>query len=123
MIDERSPTPVFGNMTKHPMFNFVPFTGAGREVAHMHTESALIREALECDFPEPTAARITSPTISSNEQLAGLGIQCMPHLYPPTPDGRDGKLRRVMVNPDAHPARIRRHIIHAIGTDFPYDRI
>ena len=119
MIDERSPTPVFGNMTKHPMFNFVPFAGARREVADMDTESRLIREALQFDFPAPTTARIAPPTVRGNESLAGLGIQRLSHVHPPTPDGRHGTLGRVMVNPNAHPARIRRHIIHAIGTDFP----
>ena len=67
MVDERSPTPVFGNMTKHPMFNFVPFAGARRKVADMDTESRLIREALQFDFPEPTTARIAPPTIRGNE--------------------------------------------------------
>lgn len=44
-------------------------------------------------------------------------------MHPPAPDGRHSTLGRVMVNPDAHPARLRRHIIHARGTNFPEDRI
>ena len=67
MIDERSAAPVLGNVTKHPMRNFVPFTGAGREVTHMDTEPGLIRQALQFDFPEPTPTRMTPTAVSGDE--------------------------------------------------------
>ena len=32
---QRPTTPVLGDVTEHPMLDFVPFAGARREVAHM----------------------------------------------------------------------------------------
>ena len=35
MTHQRPTTPVLGDVTEHPMLDFVPFAGARREVAHM----------------------------------------------------------------------------------------
>ena len=51
IADQRSTSPVLGNEGKHPVFNFVPFAGSGREVRHVKVESRKIRQALKTPLP------------------------------------------------------------------------
>ena len=41
----------------------------------------------------------------------------MPHLVEPAADRSDGELGRIARDPDADPARIGCHVVHAIGHD------
>ena len=43
---KRPSPPVPGNVTKHPVFDYVPFAGAGREVAHLDFHAQLVGKLL-----------------------------------------------------------------------------
>jgi len=51
IADQRSSSPVLGDKGKHPVFNFVPLTGSGREVGDVKVESGKIRQALKTHLP------------------------------------------------------------------------
>ena len=51
IADQRSSSPVLGNKGKHPVFDFVPLAGSGREVRHVKVESGKIRQALKTPLP------------------------------------------------------------------------
>ena len=46
MIGQRLTAPVFGNVTKHAVFDFVPLAGAGGEMTDLHRQPGLIGQAL-----------------------------------------------------------------------------
>ena len=56
-IDNRGQTvqgvasPVFANNRKQPMFNFVPFTRAGRKVTHPDGQLQVVGQVLQFDLP------------------------------------------------------------------------
>src|SRR6266702_4517958 len=109
---EGSTTPIRRDMAKYQMLNFIPFAGPWREMADGDGEACLIRQALQCDLPQPTPTRITAPSISRNQQLVGLCIGGHTHLVPPTAQGLNRKLGRIMIGANTDPVRVGSLIIN-----------
>ena len=99
---KRSGAPVFSDMTKHPVFNLVPFAGAGWEVADMDHHSQLVGQPLKFYLPQLHAKTIAPATVCRDEQFLGLGVHQPTHCVPPPPDGFDRKSCRVMGNAKEH---------------------
>ena len=97
------------------MFNFIPFTRPGREMAHGDLESEAIGQPLQLTFPQPHPVAITPATISTDEQGACLGIQRLAHMDPPATDALDGETGGVVIAAYVDPSHVLANIIHAIG--------
>ena len=69
------------------MFDFIPFAGSRREVAHLDAESGLIGQ---------------------------VWVQCLAFLPPPTLDRGHRKLGRVVIGPDIDEAAVALEIVNAI---------
>src|SRR5665213_2374579 len=58
--------PVPRDMAEHAMLDFIPFTGAGRQMTHLHGEAGFVGEPLQRDFPQAHTIAIcllyTSPS-------------------------------------------------------------
>ena len=48
---QRSASPVVGDVAEHPMLDLVPFAGAWRKMAHVDNQTSFIGELLQFHFP------------------------------------------------------------------------
>src|SRR5580658_3952834 len=103
---QRSATPVLGDVAEHSVLDLVPLARAGRVVRDCDVESGLVREALQLQFPEPRAVAVASAAIGGHKQPSGVGIGPSPHSSPPTAEGLDRELGRVVVDADVDPALV-----------------
>ena len=103
VADQRLPSPVHADKRKQAMFDLVPLAGSGRKMANRDGNSDLVRQFLDLDLPEAHAGSVTPSPIRRNQKLGGLRVGFRPHALPPPPDRLDGKRRRVVVGPPAHP--------------------
>jgi hypothetical protein len=62
VVDEGAPAPVLGDVTEEPVLNLVPLARAWREVAHVHPDARVVREALQFDLPCPCSVAIAPAT-------------------------------------------------------------
>ena len=56
-------SPVFRDMTKHPMLDFIPLAGAGWIMTHRNREPGLVSQSLQGHFPQFRSAAITAAAI------------------------------------------------------------
>jgi hypothetical protein len=77
---------VFCYLTEHPVFDFIPFARAWREVAYRHAQAALVGPLLEAFFPQPSARTVGASAVGHNQDLARLGVTPFAHLRPPASD-------------------------------------
>ena len=66
---------------------------------------------------------VAAAAVRRDQQLSCMRKAPLPHLVPPATDAVDGKLRRVVVDTDAHPPLVLQQIVHAYGVAFPSDLI
>jgi hypothetical protein len=85
MADQRSPTPVLRDMAEHPMFDFVPLAGAGREMADMNGNPQLIRQSLQRDLPQTATAAVAPAPVGGDQQFPGGSSVCDEVLGPRCP--------------------------------------
>ena len=126
MAYQRLAPPVLGDMTEHPVLNLVPFAGAGREVGHRDTQPERIRQLLQLEFPPSAAAAVGTTAVSGDQQTLGVRIGVASHLPPPAADRLHGKLCRVVVDTDTHPAGISGQVVDAVGdclAEFAVDEV
>ena len=71
-VQQRAPTPIFGNEAEHPVLDLVPLAGARRKVRDMDGQVEIIRQPLEFGFPQPDPAAVTAATIGCDIQLRRL---------------------------------------------------
>ncbi len=114
MTDERLASPVAGDVTEHPMLNFVPFARAGWKVANHDGDFFPVRPVLYAFFPKSAARGIAAPTVTHDEDFFCLRVKPFTHFLPPTSDTVHGKLRSIVVGADTHPAEIVAWIIDSI---------
>src|SRR5580658_3763659 len=115
VIDQRSSSPVFGDVAEESMLDLVPLGGAGRKVRDADREARAVGESLEFQLPESSAIAIAAPAVSRDEQFGGIGVGLLAHVPPPAGDGLHGELRGVMVDAYADPCSIRGEVIDAVG--------
>src|SRR5678815_453185 len=119
MTDQGPPPPIFGNVTKHPMLDLIPLTGARRKMPHVDRDTDLIGELLEFHLPQPIATGIAPSAIGRDEERVRLGICHLAHMPPPASDGFDRKLGGIVIDSYTDPALIVRRIVHSIGANLP----
>ena len=71
---QRPPSPALGDGGEKPMFTLIPLAGARRVVTHADTKSGLVGEALQGEFPQPSANRVAASAVGGYEQLARLRV-------------------------------------------------
>src|ERR1051326_8240078 len=113
--DKRPTPPVPTDVREETVFDLVPLARPRRQVTHGNGEPARVRKLLQFPFPESNPGAIASPRISSNQEGASLRVNWAAHLLPPTPNRFHCEGSCVVVNPNAHPARVSSKIVHTIG--------
>src|SRR6266446_6659485 len=113
-----SATPVLGNKAKEAVFDFVPFAGARWEVANLQPQAQIVSQPLQGNLPQPVAAAVTAAAVGRDHQLCRPRKPPRPHFLPPPPNAGCGELRRVMIDPHAHPALVARQIVNPVRNRF-----
>ncbi len=62
---------------------------------------------------------VAAAAVRRDQQLSCMRETPLPHLVPPATDAVDGKLRRVVVDTDAHPPLVLQQIVHAVRRRLP----
>src|SRR5208337_2383431 len=114
MADQGSTPPVHTDMRKETMLDLVPFAGSRREVAYGDPQTHLGSQVLQLNFPQADAVSVTSPTIGTNQQVRGAGVDLPAHPKPPASNTGSREARRIMVRTDVDPAHVLTDIIHSI---------
>src|SRR5262245_41957604 len=57
MSDQLAATLMHTNMTKHAMFDLVPFAGAWRKMAHYNAHAQVVGQLLQGDLPQAVPAQ------------------------------------------------------------------
>src|SRR4030042_2863683 len=112
---ERSGSPVFSYVAKHPVFYFVPFAGARWKMTDMDHHRQLIGQPLQFNLPQLHPKTVAPATVRCDKQFLGLGVYQAAHCIPPSTDGFDCKSSRVMGDANTHPALILKNVIHTVG--------
>src|ERR1019366_4708781 len=107
--------PILSDEREQAMLDLVPFARSRREVMNLDRYVEFIGEFLQLAFPQTHARTIAAAAISGNEQTPCQRITNAAHVLPPTAYGLHGEGRRIIVDPDVHPARVGGKIINSIG--------
>jgi hypothetical protein len=67
VVNERSATPVLGDVAEESVFDLVPLGCARRKVRNPDREPGSISETLELDLPQTTAGPVAPAAISRDE--------------------------------------------------------
>ncbi len=97
------------------MPDFVPFARSRREVMTLDRYIEFIGEFLQLAFPQTHGRTIAVTTIRGNEQTLCQRITNAAYVLPLAANGLHGERRRIVVDPDVHPARVGAKIINSIG--------
>src|SRR5271163_1215497 len=100
------------------MFDLVPLAGAWREVTDAYAQPSRVGEALQLHAPQSRAGRVAPAAVGGDQQIGGIGVGFLAHLTPPAFEGRDRKLRGVVVDADADPSLVARGVVDAVRNDF-----
>ena len=101
------------------MFDAVPLARARREVTDRDREAGAIGESLQFPLPEPESRAVAAPRVRCDHERPSRGIGRPTHPLPPAADGVHGEARRIMIDPDAHPAFVAVQIIDAVRDGLP----
>src|SRR6266536_2794399 len=112
---EGATAPVHGDLAEQPVFDFVPFAGSGRQVAHGDLQSGRSGELGQLDLPQPGAVAVGAATVGADQQPARLGVGQLAGHGPPAADGGHGELGGVVVAPDRHPAGVGADVVDPVG--------
>jgi len=86
--------PVQRDETEEPMFDPIPFRGAGRIVADGDREAGLGGELLQFALPQAAAGRVAAAAVGEQQQMAAAGVGGLGGS-PPVAQAVDGELRGV----------------------------
>src|SRR6266853_5757216 len=114
---QRPPAPVFRNLTKQAMLNFIPLARPRREMADRNRQSQLICQALKNDLPQAHAVTTTAASIGCDEQALGVRIDRGAHLLPPAEDCDPRKFGGIVIDPHADPTLVAGQVIDPLRND------
>jgi hypothetical protein len=92
-------------------------------VAHRHPQPRLVGELLQRPLPQPVAAAVAAAAVGDHQQLPRPRVAGLAQVLPPLPQGGHGELRRVVVDPDTHPADVLGHVIDPVGDRLAQGRV
>src|SRR5215471_4466389 len=112
-----SAPPVLRNVAKHAVLDLVPLAGPRRKVTHRNPQPDIIGQLLQLHLPQAVAAPVGTAPIGGDQQTLRTRIDSAAHVVPPSPDRFHGELGCVVIDSNAAPARVSRHIIDPVGND------
>jgi hypothetical protein len=78
-IAEEGPgPPVLADEGEEPVLDFVPFAGAGWQVADDDVEAELVGQLLQFAFPQPHPPAVAAAGVRGDQQAAGVGVTRLP---------------------------------------------
>ena len=80
-----------------------------------HGQARRVTTPVEFYFPPPGVTTVATAAIGGNQDVLRLGLRRWPPSLPPRPHGRHGKGGRIMIDADADPATVMRHVIDTRG--------
>jgi hypothetical protein len=119
MANKRPPAPILGYERKQAMLDLIPFTCSWGKMTNRHIQGCGTGQTLNPDLPKTGTGTVASPTIRQDQELSRLSVSITPHLFPPTQDRINGKIRGIMIGPNDDPPRILGKIKNAIWNDLP----
>lgn len=123
MTDERSSTPVEGNVTEQAVFDFIPLAGPRRKMTDCDLQTCLVGQFLQFNLPQPKPVSIASAGVGADQQPGSVPVVFPTHAVPPTTNAFHREARRVMITPHVDPTLISAHVIDPIGNRFALVRI
>ena len=94
------------------MLDFVPFAGAGRKVTNRDSQSGLISEFLQLQFPQPQPPAIAPARIGGNPDRRRLRVQPLAFMPPPAADRRHGERAGVVIGAEVERLEVPVHRWH-----------
>ena len=67
MTDKRLASPVLTDVGEEPMFDLVPFAGAGGQVANRDLKAGFIGQLLQLGLPQPGPVTVAASTIGRDQ--------------------------------------------------------
>lgn len=80
---QRAPSPVHRDVREQPVFDLVPFAGAGWEVADGDGPADLSGEPCELNLPESDSVAVGAAGVGADQQPLALGVANLTDLVPP----------------------------------------
>ncbi len=120
---QRLAAPVLRDIREKPVLNFIPFACARRKVCDCDAHSSFVRELLQRDLPQAATRTVAATAVGSDQQFPGMRETAASHPFPPAANRVDGKLRRVMIDADAHPTLIVEDIVNAVRNGLAEKRV
>jgi hypothetical protein len=93
------------------------------KVTDRDSQAESIGQLLQCHFPQPRPTTVTPTRIGGHQQFTGLRVNLIPHLIPPAGNRLGGKLRRVLIDANTHPARVVVQVVDSLGDGMAQLRI
>src|SRR5712691_11681279 len=87
-------------------------------MTHAHLQTCRVAQLLQCHLPPPRTTAVATTAISSNQDLLDLGVHLLAHALPPLLHGRHSTFSGIMIDANADPATVLRHIIDAVRDRF-----
>jgi len=112
---QRPATPVGTDVREQPVFDLVPLAGARGEMADRDGKPRGVGQPLELPLPQADLGPVAPAAVGRDEQRLGPRVDRLAHRPPPSPDSPHGETGRVVVDADAHPARVAGEVVHPVG--------
>ena len=117
------PAPVLGDGGEPPMFDFVPFAGARREVANGDRQAGLVGPTLQFPFPPVVAGAVATPAVGGDQPPSGLWVGGPSQGLPPLANAGHGKDGGVVIRADRHAPHVSVQVVHAVGKGFALTQV
>jgi hypothetical protein len=82
-------------------------------VTHSDLEPGAVGYTLKGLLPQAIPRGVAAAAVSGNEKMTRVRVRLAAHRAPPLADGGTRELRRVVIDPDAHPALVPTNVVDA----------
>ena len=86
-------------------------------MAHLQDQPGFVGQFLQFKLPQPHSRPVRTAAIGCDQQSIRRVVTLAAHGLMPAADRIDCERRRVMVDPDADPARVRGDVVDAVRRD------
>ena len=87
-------------------------------MTHRQFQADLIGQLLQGNFPQSCAVAVAPATIGSDQQMTSSRKSVRTHFLPPRLNASRSESGSVVVDADAYPTFVMKHIVHAIRNCF-----
>ena len=106
--DEWLAAPGLSDVAEHAMLDLVPLRCSRWVVAYLQYQPGLVGQFLQFELPQPHSRSVRTTAVSGDQQSVRLLVARTANDLIPTPYRVYRESRGIMVDPDAHPAGVRR---------------